>query len=454
MRKMTGHLRTAASPAARGAPRYAAAAARTARTGGGLIFLAMLFWMFFYQNLPDNLMGMAANGEYSSSNVTDRVVKVVMLVFSIYVILSKWSVTRAVGRNFNAGSAALLSLCLLSAVWSFDPNSTLLRFVSLLTVFLVSFAITVSGWHARRFQQVALPPLMLILLASLAMGAVDPKSMMEIGTDLSQLNAWHGITHGKNEFGMMASIAAIICANLWLARERRAFWPIAGTAVSFLCLILSRSNASLFATLLAMMFMVMVMRVPTIRERFSTHVAVGLTLTILLYELAIQDVVPGTHTLISPIMHLTGKDATFSGRTFIWNIVKDHINYAPYLGSGYGAYWLGPVPGSPSYIFMPVMYFYPSEAHNGYLDIVNDLGLVGLGCVLVFIFWYIRQALLLMRSDRSQGALYLGLLLQQMVVNMSESEWISRGSTSDVMILASICLSRSLLDTQLARRSR
>ena len=152
-------------------------------------------------------------------------------------------------------------------------------------------------------------------------------------------------------------------------------------------------------------------------------------------------------------MNLTGKDATFSGRTIIWDIVKQHIQAAPYLGSGYGAYWLGPLPGSPSYLFIPIMYFYPTEAHNGYLDVVNDLGIVGLICVLAFIFWYIRQALQLMQFDRGQATVYLALLFQQMVMNMSESEWFSRTSTFAVLILASCCLSRGLLEFRSQARS-
>jgi O-antigen ligase len=95
------------------------------------------------------------------------------------------------------------------------------------------------------------------------------------------------------------------------------------------------------------------------------------------------------------------------------------------------------------------MYFYPTEAHNGYLDVVNDLGLLGLMCVLAFLFWYMRQALQLMRFDRSQAALYLALLFQEMVMNMSESEWFSRGSTFAVLVLASACLSRGVLEVRM-----
>lgn len=451
MRKVSGAVRAGASPYMAGANRYTATAATSAAGGAGLVLLSMLFWIIFYQNLPDNLQGMAANstGPFLTANSTDRVVKISMLLFGLYILASRWSLTRSVVKGINPGAAAFLVLAPASAVWSLDPSATLLRCVSLTTIFLVCFAISLAGWHRRRFQQVALPPLMFILLVSLAIGIAAPERVIEAGTDISQKDAWHGITHGKNEFGMFASMAAIICVNTCLARQGRTYWAIAGAAVAFLCLLLSRSNTSLFATMVAVLSMVLVMRVPVIRQRYSTHVAVAMAATILLYELAIQDVIPGTHTLLGPIMHLTGKDATFSGRTIIWDIVKQHIQYARFLGTGYGAYWVGPFPSSPSYIFVPLMYFYPTEAHNGYLDIINDLGFVGLLCVLAFLFWYIRQALQLMMTDRSQGALYLALLFQEMVMNMSESEWFSRTSTFAVLILATFCLSRGLLESRL-----
>jgi exopolysaccharide production protein ExoQ len=88
------------------------------------------------------------------------------------------------------------------------------------------------------------------------------------------------------------------------------------------------------------------------------------------------------------------------------------------------------------------------EAHNGYLDVINDLGFLGLICLLAFLFWFIRQALQLMRTDRSQAALYLALLFQEMVINMSESDWFSRTNTFAVFLLATACMSRGLLNAR------
>jgi O-antigen ligase len=287
---------------------------------------------------------------------------------------------------------------------------------------------------------------MYILVASLVVGSIFPDRIIELGNDISQNHAWHGITFFKNQFGMTASIGVILCFHHWLSGGRRVFWAIAGMAAGFACLIFSRSNTSQLATFICMMFMLLVMRVPVVKHRYTTHVVVGIAAILLLYELVIQDVIPGVHVLLGPIASLTGKDTTFSSRTIIWQLVKDHINGAPFLGTGYGAYWVGAFPTSPSYIFTYLLFFYPSEAHNGYLDVVNDLGLVGLAFLLAFIYWFLRQGLQFIRIDRSQAALYLALLYQQMVMNMSESEWLSRSSTSVILLFAAIGMARGLLD--------
>jgi O-antigen ligase len=294
---------------------------------------------------------------------------------------------------------------------------------------------------------------MTILVISLLIGIVSPESVKEIGTDISQKDAWHGITFQKNQFGIMASLAAIICFHRLLSPGRRSPWTIAGVVIALTCLSLSRSSTSLMETILALGFMVLVMRVPIVKQRFSALVVVTIFTTILVYELAVQNLIPGVGTLLAPILHLTGKDMTFSSRSIIWDVIKEHSRAAPWLGTGYGAYWTGPNPGSPSYVFMHLMYFYPTESHNGYLEVLNDLGRVGLICLLAFLVCFVRQALQLMPFDRPQATLYLALLFQQMVDNLSESEWFSRTATCTILILVSTCLSRARVEQRQAAAS-
>jgi O-antigen ligase len=426
--------------------------------GGSLVLLSILLWLIVYQNLPTELHGMSVK-PLNTAGPIDRYIKIGTITIGACVIAARWSLVRLLAKNANLGLVAFMVLVPLSALWSVDSTLTLRRFTSLAAIVLMCVAISLVGWNRRRFQQVALPPLVFILVASLLVGIVHPDKVIELGTDVSLNDAWHGITYQKNQFGMTASVVAIICFNRWLARASGTFWSIAGLTVALTCLVFSRSSTSLLATVLGMFFMVLVMRVPVIKQRYSTYVVVGIAATILIYELAVQNVIPGSNTLLSPIAKLMGKDMTFSSRSIIWETIKEHIRASPWLGTGYGAYWTTlPNVNSPSYVFMYVMYFYPGEAHNGYLDIVNDLGYLGLACLLMFLVWYIRQALQLMRFDRGQAAMYLALLFQQMVANLSESEWFSRSTICTILILGATCLSREVLEhrrhAQLAASAR
>jgi exopolysaccharide production protein ExoQ len=141
-----------------------------------------------------------------------------------------------------------------------------------------------------------------------------------------------------------------------------------------------------------------------------------------------------------------------TGRTGIWDVMSAEIGLHPLLGAGYGAYWAGPVPGTPSYEFVRLLSFYPASAHNGYLEVLNELGTLGLVVLLGFLAVFIAQCLRLLPLDRAQATLFLALLLQQAITNLSESRWLNVQSVDFViMTLATAALGRALLDQRLRR---
>jgi len=162
--------------------------------------------------------------------------------------------------------------------------------------------------------------------------------------------------------------------------------------------------------------------------------------------------VSGLGTLLTSLASLTGKDTTLTGRTGIWWILAEHIELRPFFGSGYAAYWTaGPMLGTESHEFVRRMQgFYPGSAHNGYLEVANDLGWVGLTGLLGYAAMHVRQSLQLLRLERSQAVLYLAIFFQQAITNLSESHWFSVLSVDFViMTLASTALARSLLEHRL-----
>jgi exopolysaccharide production protein ExoQ len=194
----------------------------------------------------------------------------------------------------------------------------------------------------------------------------------------------------------------------------------------------------------------MLMRSPTSARRAVPYLASGLVIIILVYSLAMLKVVPGLEILLAPIPMITGKDLTFSNRAEIWAAVVNHVQFRPLLGSGYSAYWIQgtPTPDVESYaIKSQLQGFYPGSAHNGYLQVLNDLGAVGLCCLLGYLFVYVRQSIRLYRIDRSQGALFLALFLQQATVNLTEPLWLNALLVDFcLMLLATTCLARALLE--------
>lgn len=425
------------------------------RAGGQVAaLLAILFWYFFIQNLPAKVGDLPFKFVDTSGSI-DRFVKLLMIGACTVLIATKWSVFRQVARTTNPALLGFFLLAPLSTLWSIDPSATFLRSTTLASIILLCFALSLTGWNRLRFQQLVTGPMMFILVCSLLYGLVSRDAVMEIGDSISLKDAWRGVTHSKNQFGMIACAATVVCFNRWLANEGRRGWALAGTLVGVVCLALSRSNTSMFATFVGMVFLFTVMRVPIIRQRFSGHVLIAIVATVIVYQMAIHRMIPGAHMLLEPIVALTGKDMTFSARTIIWEIVGENVAAHPYLGSGYGGYWTGWEDlDSPSQVFMWVMYFYPTSSHNGYLEIRNDFGYPGLLLLVVFIGWFVWQSIQLMRHDRAQGALYAALLCQQMVINMSESDWFARTNSFAVMLLASTFMARAISEYRAAAAQR
>lgn len=413
----------------------------------GLILWVQIGNMVLTFNWGDSLTDVLNGFE---ANPTNRAIKIALLLIGAIVVTSRMQITLPVLRGTNRFFVAFLILVPASILWSINRSATTARCITMASMVAVCLAFSVGAWNPRRYQNVVRPVLTLILLASLIVGFFHPSYVIEKGDSISLKNAWHGLTSQKNIFGMLASGGTIFWVHAWLAREKRVPYALVGGAICAACLLLSRSSTSLMATLFSCLFLLLLLRSPPALRRYRPYLIALFASATVLYGCAVMKFVPGTEFLLSPITRLTGKDTTFSARTTIWGIVRENIAQHPYLGSGYNAYWGGgPVPSSPSYQFLARMYFWPSESHNGYLELRNDLGYPGVLVLFGFLYFYLRQALRLMKVDRAQAALFLALFFQQAIVNLFESAWLSVDNYNFVIIgTATFYMSRSLYEYQ------
>lgn len=398
---------------------------------------------------PDLASTDTVDKDFGAPNATLRNIKFLLMGISVCIIATRLRLSISLLKSVNSLFVCYLVLIPLSILWSIEPGATLARYVSLMTVVLACLAICLVGWQRLRFQQVARPILTLFLSASLVIGILHPELVIEKGNDISLKDAWHGLASQKNEFGQLASFGVIFWVHAWLARESKLAFALIGGGAAAACVYFSRSSTALLATAFAVCMLLLLQRHPPGLRRYTPYMVGIFTALVLTYAIAALNIVPGLGLLLEPFTLLSGKDMTFSNRATIWEIIKEHIRLSPILGSGYGAYWVGPVPTSPSYVFLSRMWIYPTQSHNGFLEVTNDLGFVGLLCLLGYLIGYIRQSIGLMRVDRAQAALFIAIIFQQVIINLSEACWITaRSASSNILIFATLALGRSVLDAR------
>lgn len=416
-------------------------------------FLAGMIWVLIVLMIvPEGFDYQDLATTPTSGGAVSRALWLGLLAVSAIIVFRRAGLAWVLARVLNPFLPMFVALAVLSVAWSIDPSLSMRRLVRMFTIVLACTAFVLIAWHARRFQNVVRPILTVMLLGSVLFGLTFPTLAIHQETSTELVGAWHGLANHKNGLGALSGIALILWFHAWLAREVRLLPALAGGAVAVTCLVLSRSSTSLAATAFVMLFLVMLMRSPHGLRPYVPYLISMLLAALLVYALAILNLIPGLGTLMAPVTLLTDKDASLTGRTEIWAILAEHIRYHPFLGTGYGAYWTGtPVPGSQSYEFVWRMRsFYPGSAHNGYLEIVNDLGWVGLACLIAYVITHVRQCMRLLEIGRHQGALYLALFFQQAITNLSETHWFSVLSVDFViMTLATTALARALLEQQL-----
>lgn len=435
--------------------RPAHAASRAPKRGGSWLLTAagwiLLLTVTISWDVFTPIAERQAAGAYGS-NAFARTIKLLLLACGVMIALRQWAALRELLRKLNPFFIGFLILVPASYLWSISPADTMARFVSIITIVLVWVAVCVGSWEPHRFQNLARPVLTCVIVGSIVFAMVSPDLAIEVGEGTLK-DAWRGLSAQKNGFGQLASFAYILWLHGWLTREVKAWKAILFGGAAAACLLLSRSSTSLLASAFVAVFLLMLLKTPGTWRRSMPFLIASFAAIVLIYALAVLKLVPGLEILLEPITAFTGKDMTFSNRSLIWDIIKEHIQYSPYLGSGYGAYWIGPVTTSPSYTFLQRMYFYPNESHNGYLEIVNDLGFVGLILMFGYFIFYLRQALQLLRFDRNQSALYLAIFFQQAIINLSESCWldVNSGLSFAITTFATIALARSALDQRAAQ---
>lgn len=258
--------------------------------------------------------------------------------------------------------ALLLLMCVLSAAWSVAAGDTLRRSFALLMTAGLGYYVAALHHPLSGLRMLAVA-LTLATLLGLAAGLLVPG----IGImTVAHPGAWRGVFVNKNSFGLIAALNAVILLVLWALDGAPRAWLALALTTSLTALLLSRSFAALVTTTATVTILA---AVAILRRRPSAGSILMLAGLCVLAGLVLV-------SSVETVLAWSGRDPTLTGRTLIWEATWDLIQRRPILGYGYGAFWLES--SEPASILQEAVQWATPSAHNGYLDLVLELGLVGL----------------------------------------------------------------------------
>ena len=130
-----------------------------------------------------------------------------------------------------------------------------------------------------------------------------------------------------------------------------------------------------------------------------------------------------------------GKSANMSDRTHIWEVLLS-VPINPVLGTGYQSFWLG---SRVDWVWARLNGDNVLEAHNGYLGIYLELGVVGLLLLVAFLVATYRKVCKQLDPLTPFGSLGLGLWTLLLFYNVSEAAF-GGGVLWIILLLSSVTL--------------
>jgi O-antigen ligase len=327
---------------------------------------------------------------------------------------------------------ALLLLAAVSVLWSDFPLLTVRRAGHLIieAAALVLLALTYRG-EPERVLRLLFYVFAVVAALNLASLAIPSVSFSPIG--------FSGIHLHKNYTGDFFFLALPIFLLGTLYRSVSSSRVVAAIFVLICICLLPLTQAktaliciplSIVLTLLIRLFLV-----PSI----STRVILPIISLLIVLAVAILIEAIGINTILDVLFG----DATLTGRDSIWQFTIAQFDKNPLFGIGYGALWQT---GPALTAFMQAYDVYlVNQAHNGYIEIMAQLGIVGLAFCFVFLIFTLLR--LISAISQYEIGRYVGissyalyLLVGSIVYNLTDSTYFRSGTGLwELLIFISTC---------------
>ena len=258
----------------------------------------------------------------------------------------------------------ILLVCALSALWSEYPFPTVRRSVTLSScVFFGAYCYLQFGLKGT----IELMGRATVIVAVLSIAAYYLVPSIGHETAQGYESAMRGVFSQKNSMG-----EAMLLGSTWyiyrlIDNPKSVIRPILCLALLYVCVIMANSATSLMITIVVAALGAIFWSEANWRRRL-----------VVVYVLGVCFCFAAAFALLdtAQLLAMLNRDPTFTGRLPLWSYSLDAALRRPLLGYGYSGFWNEDSPIVQS-IWAAIDWKAPS-AHNGYLDIILQIGFVGI----------------------------------------------------------------------------
>ena len=404
-------------------------------------------WLFLTSSRGVSLwLGMAqvhSQEAYVEGSPIDMAVYTSLLIAALTVVISR---TERVGPLLRKNGPILLffAFCAVSILWSDFPFVALKRWVKSVADLAMVLIILTEPDPMGALKRLITRLGFILFPLSVLFGKYYP----HLGRRLT--NSWTaeitGVTTQKNSLGVICMVYGV--GFLWMLdtvyrdradpnRTRRL--AAYGTILIMIAWLLAACNSttSIAGLTMAGGVMLLATRPSLVRKPATIHLLVLAVLFVSLFPIFLD----------SSVLSAVGKDPTLTGRTETWKLLLS-MPINQWVGTGFESFWLG---NRLQELWNAMPNFYLNEAHNGYIEVYLNLGMVGVSLIGLLLLTGYRKIIAAFRQDPERGALLLGFFLAALFESLTEAAFRMMYPSWVFLLLASIAASQAVSPEPSAR---
>lgn len=380
-----------------------------------------LIWFFFIgSRTPSMWIGFqtatTAAQALEEGSPLDRVV-FSALALTAFVILFLRSFQWGKFFRQNAALVSLLAFALLSVAWSDFPFATFKKWFRDIGVYM-AILVVLSDPRPLEAVRTVLRRLYYLLVP---LSVVFVKYYPNLGKSFSEWGGqeYTGVSTSKNMLGELCLASGIFffwdTVTRWHQRRDKRVRRVILVNIAFIAMalyLLNLCGSKTSTVCLALGCLTIVVAHSDFGRRHLTFVkAIGPSFFVLYLILTFG------FGMGAQLSESVGGTADMSDRTHIWHVLLS-VPINPVLGTGYQSFWLGwRVP----WVWARLAGDRVLSAHNGYLMIYLDLGLIGLVLLCTFLVGTYRKICKQLKPLTPIGSLGLGLWTLLLFYNVSDA---------------------------------